>query len=120
MQFIEHMFEQYGVNMNFIDIAIIVIMLLFIIIGTWKGFIFSLVSVFSSTINFFLSFIICKPINSLLNSIFKIQSSITNGYSAHFSSLGSGFDTNLVGLSQESINTHKKSSLLPYKSQTKK
>lgn len=92
--------------MNFIDIAIIIVLLIFIIIGTWKGFIFSLVSVFSSTVNFFISFIICKPINSLLNSIFGIQSAITKGFTGHFTNLGSGFNTNLVGLSSSEINTH--------------
>lgn len=92
--------------MNAIDIVIILILLLFIGIGTYKGFIFSLVSVFSSTINFFIAFIICKPINSVLNSIFNLELAIKNGFSAHFTSLGTAFNTNMVGLSQASINTH--------------
>ncbi len=92
--------------MNFIDIAIIVILLLFIVIGTWKGFIFSLVSVFSSTINFFIAFLICKPINSFLNSLFNLQGAIKNSYTSYFTQLGEGFNLNLVGMTQSEINDH--------------
>lgn len=89
--------------MNVVDIIILVIMLIFIVMGTYKGFIFSFVSVFSGTINFFLATLICGPFSKLFNSITGIQGAISNSYTAKFTALSSGFDANLVGLSQESI-----------------
>lgn len=82
--------------MNWIDIVIIVIMLIFIIIGVCKGFMFSVLSLFSGMVSVFLSILLTKPMTMLL-SLTGVQNSISTGYVTKFAGLSS-FQTNLVDI----------------------
>ena len=65
--------------MNYIDIIIIAILLIFIIVGVCRGFIFSLLSVFGGIINIYLATLLTKPMTSLTSTI-GLNSAITNAY----------------------------------------
>ena len=90
--------------MNWIDIAIIIIMVVFV--GTWKGFVFSVLSIFSSTINFFISLLLTRPTTNLLNRWFGFEGSLTNGLSSKLTSMSAKFDVNMVGMSKDEISSH--------------
>ena len=92
--------------MNWIDIAIIVILLIFITFGFWKGFAFSVISLFGSFINTIISLFLTKPVNLLLNNWFNMEGSITNSLAIKISKMHEGFNTNLVGLTNKEIKTH--------------
>jgi len=92
--------------MNWIDIIIIAIIIVFVGIGFYKGFVFSLLSVFSSSINFFLSVFLAKPVTGLLNSWFGLEGAISNGFAAKFSSATPLFDVNMVGMTKSEISSH--------------
>ena len=92
--------------MNWIDIAIIVILILFVAIGFWKGLIFSLLSVFSTFINFCISIFLTRPVTNLLNKWFGLENFLTNAFASNFSSASTLFDTNMVGMTQSEINSH--------------
>lgn len=92
--------------MNWVDIAIIAILIVFIAIGFGKGLIFSLMSVFSFSINFFISVFLARPVTNLLNSCFSMESSLTKSFASKLSSTSSLFDTNMVGMSKSEISNH--------------
>lgn len=92
--------------MNWVDIAIILILIVFVAIGFWKGLIFSMLSVFSSTINFCISIFLAEPVTGLLNKWFRLESAITSGFSAKFSSASSLFDVNMVSMTKSEMSTH--------------
>jgi len=92
--------------MNWIDIIILVILLIFITIGFWKGFAFSIISLFGSFINTIISIFLTKPVNTLLNNWFNLENSLTKSFSSKISSMHNGFNTNLVGMNNKEIKTH--------------
>jgi len=92
--------------MNWIDIVILAILLIFIAFGFWKGFAFSVISLFGSFINTVISLFLTKPVNLLLNNWFKLEGSITNSLSHKISAMHEGFNTNLVGLTNKEIKSH--------------
>lgn len=92
--------------MNWIDIGIIVILIVFIAIGFWKGLIFSLLSVFSTFVNFCISIFLARPITNLLNNWFGMESSMCKGFMSKFSSATPLFDTNMVGMTKSEISSH--------------
>lgn len=92
--------------MNWIDAIILVILVVFVAIGIWKGLVFSLLSMFSSFINFVLAIFLTKPLTILIGKHFKLESALTNAFAKNISSRGAGFDTNLVGMTNEEISSH--------------
>lgn len=92
--------------MNWIDFAIIAILLIFVIIGVWKGFAFSILSMFSGTVNFIISIFLVRPTTNLLNSWFGFENALTNGFTSKLSSMSTSFDVNMVGMSKDEISTH--------------
>lgn len=92
--------------MNWVDIGIILILIVFIAIGFGKGLIFSLMSVFSVSINFFISIFLARPVTNVLNSWFGLENSLTKAFMSNFSSTTPLFDTNLVGMSKKEISKH--------------
>lgn len=92
--------------MNWIDVGIIVILIVFIAIGFWKGLIFSLLSVFSTFVNFCISIFLARPITNLLNNWFGMENAICNGFMSKFSSATPLFDTNMVGMTKSEISKH--------------
>ena len=91
--------------MNWIDIIIIVLLIVFVAIGFWKGFIFSVLSLFSVFINFILSLFLTKPFSTLFNK-WGLESKLVSAFTTKISGMHSGFDTNMIGMSQEQINNH--------------
>jgi len=81
--------------MNWIDIVILLIFIIFIILGCFKGFAFSVISLFGSTVNFVISMFLCKPVSNLLNKIFNIENSIATSISNKLSNMSTAFDTQL-------------------------
>ena len=93
--------------MNWIDIIIIAILLIFIIIGSVKGFAFSILSLFGITVNFFISLFLTKPMSSLLNSLFNIELNLANTFSSNLTNLSSDFDIALSSFSsQAELSSH--------------
>jgi len=92
--------------MNWIDAIIIVILLIFIIVGVCKGFMFSILSVFSSFVNFCIALVLTKPCTTLLNQWFDLEGTLTNKLSIKLANMSEGFSTNLVGMSNSEISTH--------------
>ena len=92
--------------MNWIDIILLIILVIFVAIGFWKGFVFSVLSLFSVSINFILGIFLTKPINIVLNKVFSLEGALTNAFSNKISGMHEGFSTNLVGLNQKDLNTH--------------
>jgi len=103
--------------MNAVDYIIIAITVVFIIIGTYKGLMFSVLSFFGGTVNIYLSMLLTTPLTSLVTKI-GITSAISNGYVAKFASCN-GFNTalstietsNLSNFVTNSINTSNLSGL---------
>jgi len=93
--------------MNWIDIIIILVLLIFIIIGAVKGFAFSILSLFGSTVNFFIALFLTKPVSNLLNKLFNLELSLTNTFSTKLSNISSDFDISLSSFSsQEELSSH--------------
>lgn len=55
-----------------IDIIVIAVLVVFAIFGMWKGFINTILSLFSSVASIFVAIFAAKPVSKLLNSIFGI------------------------------------------------
>lgn len=92
--------------MNWLDVALIIILVLFVAIGFWKGFMFSILSLFSSFINFMIALFLTKPTVTLFNNWFKLDSALTKGFAKKISGMHEGFNTNLVGMSNADIKSH--------------
>ena len=58
--------------MALIDIIVIAVLVLFAIFGMWKGFINTILSLFSSVASIVVAIFAAKPVSKLLNSIFGI------------------------------------------------
>ena len=93
--------------MTWIDILIILVLVIFIIVGCIKGFVFSIISLFGTTVNFFISMCLCKPMNNFLNSAFNLQEGLINKFASSLSSMSSGFDVKLSTFtSQSELSSH--------------
>lgn len=92
--------------MNWVDIGIIAIIIVFVGIGFGKGLIFSLMSVFSTFVNFCISVFLARPITNLLNSWFNMEKAITNSFATKFTNATPLFDTNMVGMTQKEMSEH--------------
>lgn len=90
--------------MNVVDIVIIAILLIFIIIGICKGFMFSVLDLFSSTVNIILAILLAKPMSSLLSTM-GLASSIKASYVSRFAQM-QGFNTNLVNMTEQELSAH--------------
>ena len=97
--------------MNWIDLVIIVIILVFVIIGCCKGFMFSILSLFSAFINFIIALLLTKPINTLLSNWFNMEGSLQNAFLNHFNSMHTGFSANIVGMTNDQLSSHISSTL---------
>ena len=93
--------------MNWIDIVIIAVLLIFVIIGCVKGFMFSILSLFGGTVNFFIALLLCKPATTLINSVFGLESALSNTFSSNLTNMSTGFDIVLSSFgSQAELSTH--------------
>lgn len=88
--------------MNWLDLGIVVVVVALIIISIKRGFMKSVLSHFSFSVNAVLSFFLCKPIQSLFNRIFHIGDAIAKHYSTSLIAKSEDFATNLISFSSKS------------------
>lgn len=88
--------------MNWLDLVIIVIFLIFLIIGIYKGFMSSVLSNFSFSINALLSCFLCKPFASLYNW-FGVGGAISSSYRERLLASSAEFGTNLLEIEQAEL-----------------
>lgn len=82
--------------MNWVDAIIIVVLLIFMAFGIKKGFMFSVIDMFGFFVNFVIALFLTGPIRSLLG-LMGMESGIASGLKSHYSQVGAGFNTNLIG-----------------------
>lgn len=98
--------------MNWVDFVILGILIIFICIGCFKGFVFSILSLFGTSVNFFISIWLCKPMTNLMNSIFNIETALSNSLSARFTNISNNFNTKLsLFESQTELSSHIKETI---------
>ena len=89
--------------MNWLDFGLIIFAVIFLIIGLKRGFMTTILSSFSFSINLILSFFLCKPAASLLNGVFNLEGSIAGHYSSKLIQASSDFSINLLDISQNDL-----------------
>lgn len=92
--------------MNWLDVVILLILIAFIAYGCYKGLIFSVISLFSNFINFVIALFLTRPMTNLFNKMFGLEGALTKGFASKISSMGAGFNQNLVGMSSAEIKSH--------------
>ena len=90
---------------TYIDIAILVIVALCVVVGYFRGFVGSIVKLFSGTVKFVISYFLCKPFATLVANITKLDDALFNKFYNWSAGLSGKFTTNLVGMSEEQIST---------------
>jgi len=85
--------------MNWVDAVIIVVVLVFMIFGIKKGFMFSVIDVFSISVNFVISLFLTKYMRGFLN-LLNMESAISNGLYTKYAGLGESFTTDLIAYSK--------------------
>lgn len=89
--------------MNWIDLGVLIFAIILIAVCAKRGFMTSVLSHFSSTLNIILSFFLYKPIGFLLEKCFGMTSAITNHYSAKLLEASPDFGTNLLTIPKENL-----------------
>ena len=102
MSNIEHLFEK----MNWIDIIIIVICAIAVVIGYWKGFLKSILSLVTYSLVFVGSFLLCKPTAAWLMKITSWDTSLSARISSSLSGISPKFDINMVGMNSTELSEH--------------
>ena len=97
--------------MTWIDITIIAILLLAVIIGYYKGFLKSVLSLVSYSLVFLGAFLLAKPTAAWLMKITTWDSSLSSKISSSLSKISSKFDVNMVGMNSGELSSHIKSTL---------
>ncbi len=82
---------------SIVDIVFVALLILLAVIGLYKGFLKSAISMVGSLASFLISYVIAKPFGSLLNSIFKLTDAIAGKVSDWLYSLGEFFSTVRTG-----------------------
>lgn len=90
--------------MNWLDLAIVVFAVVFVIIGIKKGFMTSILSHFSFGLNCLLSFFFMKPIEFIYNKC-GLGSVIANSYYTKFVGTASEFSVNLMDIPKEQLSS---------------
>ena len=88
--------------MNWLDLGLILFAVILLIIGIKKGFMTSVLSNFSLTINCILSFFLCKPIGWIYNKC-GLGNAIASSYSERFLECSSDFGKNLLDISEKKL-----------------
>ena len=88
--------------MNWLDLALVILVGILLFIGIKKGFMTTIISKFSLGINATLSFFLCKPIAALFN-LCGMGRAIANSYSTKMLAKSSDFTVNLLDLSKEEL-----------------
>ena len=88
--------------MNWLDLALVLLLAILLFVGIKKGFMTSVISHFSFGINALLSFFLCKPIASLYN-LCGVGRAISNNYTTSMLEKSGDFARNLLELSKEEL-----------------
>lgn len=92
--------------MNYIDFIIIGILVIYMCVGYFKGFMFSMLSLFSFTVKFLITVVLCKPFMFFTNNVCKLDVALSNSFAKGFSKTSELFDLSLEGMSQQQITDH--------------
>ncbi len=95
--------------MNWLDLAILLFVAIFIFIGVKKGFMTSVISNFSISLNLIISFFLHKPIQSLYMKWFG--GSLATNYATSLIESSSGFAANLISLPSSELKGFVKATL---------
>lgn len=95
--------------MNWIDLGVFIFIILFVFIGVKKGFMISVISNFSVTLNLILSFFLYKPIQILFMRWFG--GNIATSYSASLIDTSGSFAVNLLTIPSDNLKSFVKSTL---------
>lgn len=96
---------------TYVDITILAIVALCVLFGYFRGFVGSIVKLFSGTVKFVISYFVCKPFANMLAKITKIDDRLFDRFYDWSAGLSSKFTTNLVGMSQEELGYQVESAL---------
>ncbi len=96
--------------MNWLDLGLIVFAGILLFIGIKKGFMTSVLSNFSFSINAVLSFFLCKPIGWFFN-VCGMGKGIARSYSTRLLETSSRFGTDLMTISQDELSGFVKASI---------
>lgn len=97
--------------MNWLDLAIFLFLIIFIIIGIRKGFMSSILSNFTFGVNALISFFLCKPISFVYNKWFGVGNAISSSYKERLLSSSDNFAVNLLSLEKAELNTFVKDTI---------
>lgn len=89
--------------MNWLDLALLVFIIIFIIIGIKKGFMSSILSNFSFGAIAIVAFFLYKPLMSLFNNWFGLENAIYNSYYVKLTSFSPDFEKNLISLDESQL-----------------
>lgn len=88
--------------MNWLDLALVLIIGILLFVGIKKGFMTSVLSHFSLTMNAILSFFLCKPFALFYNKI-GVYDAIANKYSSNMIDKSADFAKNLLDIPKSNL-----------------
>lgn len=97
--------------MNWVDIVIIAVVVLAVLVGVFRGFTKTLLSMVSNSLVFLASFLLCKPTAKWLMKITTWDNSLCSKITNWLSKLSPAFDKDMVGMSGSEITKHINSTL---------
>lgn len=97
--------------MNWLDLALVLFVIIFIIIGIKKGFMTSVLTSFSLGGIAIAAFFLYKPISSILNNWFGLENAIYNSYYDKLVNFSPDFERNLLSLEKSQLRPFVKSVL---------
>lgn len=97
--------------MNWLDLALVIFVIIFIVIGIKKGFMTSVLSSFSFGAIAIAAFFLYQPIMSLLNSWFGLEEAIFSSYYDKLISQSVDFEINLLTLEKTQLRPFVRSTL---------
>ena len=89
--------------MNWLDLALVLFVIIFIVIGIKKGFMTSVLSSFSFGAIAIAAFFLYRPILSLLNNWFGLENAIFDSYYDKLIAHSTDFEVNLIGLEKADL-----------------
>ena len=98
-------------NMTWIDISIIALCALAVLIGYFKGFLKSLLSLVSYSLVFLGAFLLAKPTAAWIMKITSWDTSLSSKISAWLSGISTKFDVNMVGMNSSELSNHVNSTI---------
>lgn len=90
--------------MNWLDLVIVLLAIIFLVIGLKRGFMTSILSHFSFGLNCLLSFFLCRPFAFIYEKC-GLGRVIASSYSTRFLAASGDFGVNLLEVSKDSLNS---------------